>query len=96
MQLMKYPMPKNTSMEERRIQHAWALLKQKDKKITTIAKEAGFANHTELSIAFKGYYGIAPTKVKQAFMDADTLQQQLAWLSRRAVERLELEWADAS
>lgn len=70
------------------MRHAWDMLKDERKKISTIAKELGFVNHSSFSIAFKKYYHCTPRFVRDYFISADVFKEQLRWLSRREVGRL--------
>jgi len=51
---------------EKRLQHSYSLLKQKELLISTIAKECGFPDVFTFSKAFKRKYGLSPSKYRFA------------------------------
>lgn len=51
---------------KKRLEAAYALMSEGNKKVVEVYAEVGFKNPSHFSTAFKKYYGIAPTEVVTA------------------------------
>jgi AraC-like DNA-binding protein len=82
----------NSAAFRDKMKRALALLQQRDKKISTIAKELGYTSGSHFSNAFKRFYGTTPSTLRTPAKQEKTFEEKLKWLGAREVNRLKHEW----
>ena len=80
---------------EHKMEHAWQLLRDHSKKISTIATELGYSTPGHFSKAFKTYYRCTPSEARKLLTAHNHFEQKIEWLSIRELNRLRREWKQA-
>jgi AraC-like DNA-binding protein len=74
-----------------KMQIAWNLLKDGQRKIATIAHQLGYS-HSHFSTVFRLHYHASPNKVRASFIDDHAFRSRLAWLIGNELKRLREKW----